>query len=91
MVKALATKETLIDIKKNIEENIGCKVVLRTNKGRKKVNVREGILEDAYPSVFTVRIDSGLMSERKVSYSYSDVLTETVELSMFNNLLASEN
>ena len=36
-------------------------------------------LERTYPNIFVVRIDEK-RSERRVSYSYSDVLTETVEL-----------
>ncbi|MCK8059294.1 MULTISPECIES: Veg family protein [unclassified Fusibacter] len=78
----MATRETLSEIRKTIEGCIGEKVVLRTNKGRKKVKVREGVLEEAYPNVFVVRIDDGMMSQRKVSFSYSDVLTETVEVTL---------
>ncbi len=78
----MATRDTLMEIKKSIESCLGEKVVLRTNRGRKKVNVREGIIKDAYPSIFIVKVDSGLMSERTISYSYSDVLTETVEIKL---------
>lgn len=78
----MATRETLSEIRSNVKDCIGKKVVLRTNKGRKKVQVKEGVLEEVYPSVFIVRIDDGLVSERKVSYSYSDILTETVEITL---------
>jgi len=78
----LATRETLTEIRNNVKDCIGKKVILRTNKGRKKVHVKEGVLEEVYPSVFIVRIDDGLVSERKVSYSYSDILTETVEITL---------
>lgn len=76
----MATKETLQEIRRSVKTCIGQKVILKTNKGRKKVQVREGVLEEVYPNVFIVRIDGGLMSERMVSYSYSDILTETVEI-----------
>lgn len=78
----LATKETLTNLKKNVESYIGQKVILKTNKGRKRVFVKEGVLEEVYPNIFVVRIDRGLNSERKVSYSYSDILTETVEITL---------
>jgi uncharacterized protein Veg len=78
----MATKETLTQIRRSIEDCVGKKVVLRTNKGRKKVKTREGVLEEAYPNVFVVRIDDGLCSQRKVSYSYSDVLTDSVEITL---------
>lgn len=76
----MATKETLMQIRKSIESSVGRNVQLRTNKGRKKSHVSQGVLDSAYPGVFIVRVDAGLMTERKLSYSYSDVLTETVEL-----------
>jgi len=78
----LATKETLSIIKRNVQDCIGEKVVLKTNKGRKKVLVKEGVLEEVYSNIFIVRINNGLDSERTVSYSYSDVLTETVEIKL---------
>jgi uncharacterized protein Veg len=81
----LATKETLAKLKKNVENYIGQKVILKTNKGRKRVFVKEGVLEEVYANIFVVRIDRGLNSERKVSYSYSDILTETVEITLCSN------
>jgi len=90
MVIRLATKETLQEIRRNVENCVGQKVVLKTNKGRKKVQVREGVLEEVYPSVFTVRIDEGLLSERMLSFSYSDILTETVEISFSGGITRSK-
>lgn len=81
----MATKETLTQIRRNIEACVGKKVVLRTDKGRKKVKQHEGILVEAYPSVFVVVIDDGLCSSRKISYSYSDVLTDCVEVSLWSS------
>ncbi|MDD3223457.1 MAG: Veg family protein [Clostridium sp.] len=68
----------LDSIKKNIEDHIGQKVVLKANSGRKRIVVNNGILEKTYPSIFVVRLDSE--DQRKVTYSYSDVLTKTVQL-----------
>lgn len=81
----MATRKTLVEIKESLESHLGEKVILRTNKGRKKVKVKEGIIMETYPSVFIVRIDLGLESERKVSFSYSDILTETVEVTLTDN------
>lgn len=86
----VATKETLIEIRRTIENSVGKHVQLRTNKGRKKAHVSEGILDSVYPGIFVIRIDAGMGSERKLSYSYSDVLTETVELT-FPNFAIEQN
>ena len=78
----MATKQTLNDIKRNVQDCLGKRVVLRTNKGKRKSKVREGIIEDVFPSVFIVRIDAGSDSERTLSFSYSDILTESVEVTI---------
>ncbi|MBS7527285.1 MAG: hypothetical protein PWP51_309 [Clostridiales bacterium] len=78
----MATKQTLDDIKRNVQDCLGKRVVLRTNKGKRKAKVREGIIEDVFPSVFIVRIDAGRESERTISFSYSDILTESVEVTI---------
>ncbi len=79
----LEGKNQLQEIRKNIEGYVGQKIVLKANKGRKKTTVREGILENTYPSIFIVRIDGKFDdSVRRVSYSYSDILTETVEITV---------
>lgn len=70
-------------IKKDIDEHIGEKVLLRANSGRRKVVIREGVLEKTYPNIFIVRVDGNDSTSRTISYSYSDILTQTVQL-VFN-------
>lgn len=48
---------------------------------RKKASTeRRGVLTETYPSVFVVDLDPEENSFERVSYSYSDVLTRTVEI-----------
>jgi len=75
-------KDILIRIRKDVERYIGKNVVLRANKGRKRTITREGILESAYPNLFVVRISNEYESSRKVSYTYTDILTGTVEVTI---------
>ncbi|HHW47186.1 MAG TPA: Veg protein [Clostridiaceae bacterium] len=76
-------KGDLFQIKKNIENFVGEKVQLKANKGRKKSVIREGILENSYPSIFIVRFENDYETTRRVSYSYTDVLTKAVELVVY--------
>jgi len=78
-------KEILNAIKKEIDSHVGEKVMLKANGGRKKVMVREGVLEKTYPNIFVVRIEGKSKDVRTISYSYSDILTETVELIFSKN------
>lgn len=70
-------------IRKEVEENIGRKVLVKADKGRKRIITKEGIIENAFEDVFTVRINNEFDVERTVSYTYTDVLTSTVKLTVF--------
>jgi len=80
----------LIDIRQNVQEHIGSRVTLKADKGRKKIVVNEGIIENAYPSVFTIVIEGEFEQSRRVSYSYSDILTSTVELTVCDECKQAE-
>ncbi|MBC7087828.1 Veg protein [Soehngenia saccharolytica] len=77
--------DSITKIREDLEGCIGKKVRLKANKGRKKTTVREGILESAYPSLFVVRINNDYDNTRMVSYTYSDVLTSTVEITILED------
>ncbi|OPJ54800.1 hypothetical protein CLOTH_19190 [Alkalithermobacter paradoxus] len=81
----MATKHTLDRIRKNIEKHLGERIILKANKGRKKIVIRQGVIENTYPSIFVVRIDDSNNNPTRVSYSYSDVLTSTVKLQLYKN------
>lgn len=78
-------KEILNAIKNEIDSHVGEKVMLKANGGRKKILVKEGILEKTYPNIFVVRVEGKSNETRTVSYSYSDILTETVQLIFSKN------
>ena len=76
----------LLRIKTNLADNVGSKVRLKSKHGRKQVVIREGVIENTYPSIFTVKLDNLddiPTAERRVSYSYADVLTKSVELYIY--------
>ena len=77
-VNAMPT--TLASIKKDLECRIGSEIMLVAQTGRKRQTERKGILTETYPSVFVVDLDPDENSFERVSYSYSDVLTRTVEI-----------
>lgn len=86
----MAAKSVLEDIKKELDSHVGEKIRVKANKGRKKIDEKDGVLEKTYPHIFVVRIDEGNLSDRRVSYSYTDVLTETVELILPEALTSSQ-
>ncbi len=68
-------------IRKDMDSFVGQEVSLKANTGRKKVFEVNGILEQTYPKVFVVKFRERQV-ERRVSYSYADLLTEVVEVSI---------
>jgi uncharacterized protein Veg len=81
-VMHLAPKKVLADIKQDLETYIGKQIRLKSYRGRNKVVEKEGVLEQTYPNIFIIRLDEK-RTERRVSFSYSDILTETVELTVY--------
>lgn len=72
--------KTLSDIKQALDSNLGRRLTLKANGGRRKTIERSGVLAETYPSVFIIELDQEENSFERVSYSYADVLTETVQL-----------
>ena len=70
--------KTLSSIKEEIENHVGEKIVLRDSGGRRKVFVKNGVIEKTYTSIFVIKLDDS--NDRRISYSYSDVLTKTVQI-----------
>lgn len=77
--------KSLIEIKRKLDENIGKRIVVKANGGRRKTIERSGFLEGTYPAVFTVKLDQDQYSVERVSYSYTDILTETVQLTVLDD------
>ena len=68
-------------IKEKMEPLIGARVRLKANRGRNRIVENEGILDSLYPNVFVIRL-MDKRTERCVSYSYTDLLTATVEIQL---------
>lgn len=76
--------KTLADIKKALDSNLGKKLLLKANGGRRKTIERFGVLAETYPSVFVIELDQDENAFERVSYSYADVLTETVQITFYD-------
>lgn len=77
--------EIVSRIRDDLRSFVGTKMKLRANIGRCKVIEREGVLEETHPNLFVVKVEEKRNRTRRVSYSYADILTKTVELSDLEN------
>lgn len=81
------TKNKIEEIKESLTGYVGRRVHVTVKKGRKMRFARRGVLEHVYPNIFVVLLEPRSVedSERRVSFSYADVLTRTVEIVVFKN------
>ena len=76
-------KNDITSIKADIGEKIGQKIIVKGSLGRSKSFEKEATIEKAYPNIFVVKYDD---NDRSVTYSYTDVLTRTIEMQVFNGI-----
>ncbi|MGI6588078.1 MAG: Veg family protein [Peptococcia bacterium] len=79
----MLAKKVFADIKRDLEPFVGNKIKLKANRGRKKIIEKVGVLESTYPNIFVIRLDEKQI-ERRVSFTYADILTDTVQLTVFD-------
>lgn len=71
----------IANLKTDILEKIGQKIIVKGSLGRSRAFEKEATIEKAYPNIFVVKYDE---NNRNVTYSYTDVLTRTVEVQVFD-------
>ena len=67
----------IVNLKTDILEKIGQKIIIKGSLGRNRSFEKEATIEKAYPNIFTVKYEEGA---RNATYSYTDILTRTVEV-----------
>ena len=77
------TVKTLQEIRQIMEGLVGQEVELRSDKGLKRILIKHGTVSATYPSLFTVDVGEG-SKERMVSFSYADIVTETVVVTLMH-------
>ncbi|MCL1995951.1 MAG: Veg family protein [Defluviitaleaceae bacterium] len=81
-------KKNLSQIKQFVAQQVGRSVRVESNKRHNKSVVSEGVIANAYPSIFTIELSEEKHTHnRTVSYSYTDILTNSVELTLYDQQL----
>ena len=71
----------IINLKTNILDKIGKKIIVKGSLGRNKSFEKEATIDKVYSNIFTVKYDEGV---KNATYSYTDILTRTVEVQVLN-------
>lgn len=70
---------TLEEVKQKIKSLKGESITLAINRGRKKIDTVSAVVENIYPSVFTVKVNQ-INQKDTQTFSYFDVLCGDVEI-----------
>lgn len=70
----------LAEIKDYLDDRVGEPISVTVQMGRKKKKERNGILKETYRSVFVVDLNQEENDFDRISYSYRDILTNTIEI-----------
>ncbi|MDO1604622.1 Veg family protein [Lactobacillus sp. YT155] len=81
---------SLAKIKDTLDEHIGENLTVVAQAGRKKVIRRKGKLAETFHSVFVVDLDQDENAFERVSYSYADLLTKSIDITFESDQVATE-
>ena len=81
----METQQAMIhQVRASVLQQLGRKVKFQLDRGRHRIEHQEGILQDAYPSVFTILVndENPQTGSRILSFSYVDVLTKDIRMKL---------
>ena len=74
---------TVGNVRQAVSKHIGSKVLVKSNLGRHKYDITEGVITETYPCIFLVQVKNEEEDTvQTVSYSYTDVITRDVQLTL---------
>lgn len=79
-------KQDISDLRTNIGDKIGQKIIVKGMTGRSKTYEKEAVIEKAYPNLFVIKYEE---NDASATYSYTDVLTRTVQVEVFDGAVYS--
>lgn len=75
-------EKDLVKARNDVEKHIGSKVRVRYNNGKRKQRVKNGVIINAYNSIFLINVQVNEDTTTKATYTYKDLLTENVTITI---------
>ena len=71
-------------VRASVLQQCRSKVKIQLDRGRNKVDIQEGVIQNAYPSVFTILIDDERDENppQLLSFSYTDIITRDIRMKL---------
>ncbi len=73
------------EVKKSISSICNIPVCIRAIKGRKRFIIKEGIIDKTYNNIFTVTYKTKTGKPENICFSYADILTGTIKITVYNS------
>lgn len=77
-------QEDINKVRASVGRQLGNKVLIKLDKGRHKIDVTEGIIKEAYPSIFIIEVEGDSVEDptKMLSFSYTDILTKDIRMTL---------
>lgn len=70
-------------VRASVHQQCGNRVKIQLDRGRNKVDIQEGVIQAAYPSVFTILVDDEQdNAPQLLSFSYTDIITKDIRMKL---------
>ncbi len=86
----MIAKADIQRVRNLLAENEGKRIRLSAKRGRNREVIRHGVIKETYASIFLVSLDSVsdfATTERIISFSYSDILIKSIEITVLDSKL----
>ena len=67
-------------VKNKLSTMKGLNVKMKVNRGRKKIETFSAVIENIYPSVFTVKVPSEYSTQSLQSFAYTEIVCGNVKI-----------
>ncbi|MGN0342574.1 MAG: Veg family protein [Roseburia sp.] len=74
----------LSKVRASVHSQCGSDVLIQLDRGRNKVDIQKGVIQNAYPSVFTVLVQDEKEENppQLLSFSYTDIITREIRMKL---------
>ena len=70
-------------VRASVHQQCGNRVKIQLDRGRNKVDIQEGVIQEVYPSVFTILVDDEQdNAPQLLSFSYTDIITKDIRMKL---------
>lgn len=78
----MISKDSLLQVKKDVENRIGQEIYVKANMGRNKKIQTVGTIDSVFPNLFVIKEQDTM---HKSTYTYTDILTNSLEITMLDS------